>query len=79
MGQAIGRVYVACYFPPDANTLLSVMDRIVYLGAATQVILRLATGESLQAVVKNEDAASWSQGTLVHAYLAADALRVLRG
>jgi hypothetical protein len=53
------------------------VDRIVYLGAATQVILRLATGESLQAVVKNEEAAAWSQGTPVHAYLAADAPRVL--
>jgi spermidine/putrescine transport system ATP-binding protein len=61
------------------NRLPALVDRIVYLGAATQVILRLATGQSLQAVVKNEDAASWSQGTPVHAYLAADALRVLAG
>ena len=53
------------------------MDRLVYLGAATEVILRLATGESLQAVVPNEDAAAWSQGTPVHAWLPADALRVL--
>jgi hypothetical protein len=43
------------------------------------VMLRLATGESLQAVAPNEDAAGWSQGTPVHVYLPADALRVLAG
>jgi hypothetical protein len=42
-------------------------------------MLRLATGESVQAVVQNEDAAAWAQGTPVHAYLPADALRVLAG
>ena len=44
-----------------------------------QVMLRLAMGESLRSVVPNEDASSWSQGTLVHAYLPPDALRVLAG
>jgi spermidine/putrescine transport system ATP-binding protein len=73
------RVGVEEHGSPGPNRLPALVDRIVYLGAATQVILRLATGESLQAVVKNEDAASWSQGTPVHAYLAADALRVLAG
>lgn len=43
------------------------VERLVYLGAATQVMLRLATGESLQAAVSNEDASVWSQGTPVHA------------
>ncbi len=33
------------------------VERLVYLGAATQVMLRLATGESLQAVASNGDAA----------------------
>lgn len=55
------------------------VERLVYLGAATQVMLRLATGESLQAVASNEDASAWSQGTPVHAYLPPDALRVLAG
>jgi spermidine/putrescine transport system ATP-binding protein len=73
------RVGVEEHGSPGPNRMPALVDRIVYLGAATQVILRLATGESLQAVVKNEDAASWSQGTPVHAYLAADALRVLAG
>jgi spermidine/putrescine transport system ATP-binding protein len=73
------RVGVEEHGSPGPNRLPALVDRIVYLGAATQVILRLATGESLQAVVKNEEAAAWSQGTPVHAYLAADALRVLAG
>jgi spermidine/putrescine transport system ATP-binding protein len=73
------RVGVEEHGSPGPNRMPALVDRIVYLGAATQVILRLATGESLQAVVKNEDAASWSQGTPVHADLAPDALRVLAG
>jgi spermidine/putrescine transport system ATP-binding protein len=73
------RVRVEAHGPAGPNRLPALVDRLVYLGAATQVILRLATGESLQAVVPNEDAAAWSQGTSVHAYLPADALRVLAG
>jgi spermidine/putrescine transport system ATP-binding protein len=61
------------------NRVPALVERLVYLGAATQVMLRLATGESLQAVAQNEDAASWAQGTPVHAYLPADGLRVLAG
>ena len=61
------------------NRVPALVDRLVYLGAATQVMLRLATGESLQAVAANEDAAAWAQGTPVHVYLPAEALRVLAG
>jgi hypothetical protein len=54
------------------------VERVVYLGAATQVMLRLATGESLQAVIPNdESAATWAQGTPVHCFLPVDAIRVL--
>ena len=60
-----------------ANRVPAMVERLVYLGAATQVMLRLATGESLQAVASNADAAAWAQGTPVHAYLPPDALRVL--
>ena len=73
------RVRVEAHGSAGPNRVPALVDRLVYLGAATQVILRLATGESLQAVVPNEDAAAWSQGTPVHAFLAADALRVLAG
>ena len=63
------------------NRVPALVERVVYLGAATQVHLRLATGESLQAEIPNEgaDAVSLAQGTPVHAYLPADALRVLSG
>jgi spermidine/putrescine transport system ATP-binding protein len=73
------RVRVEAHGSAGPNRVPALVERLVYLGAATQVILRLATGESLQAVVPNEDAAAWSQGTPVHAYLPADALRVLAG
>jgi len=52
----------------------------VYLGSATQVILRLAAGVQLNALRQNDGSSqSLSQGTPVHAYLAPDALRVLVG
>jgi spermidine/putrescine transport system ATP-binding protein len=73
------RVRVEPHGSTGANRIPALVERLVYLGAATQVMLRLATGESLQAVVPNEDAAAWSQGTPVHAYLPPDALRVLAG
>jgi spermidine/putrescine transport system ATP-binding protein len=73
------RVRVEEHGSAGANRVPALVERVVYLGAATQVHLRLATGESLQAVVPNEDAAGWSQGTPVHVCLPADALRVLAG
>jgi spermidine/putrescine transport system ATP-binding protein len=73
------RVRVEPHGSAGVNRVPALVERLVYLGAATQVMLRLATGESLQAVVPNADAAAWSQGTPVHAYLPADALRVLAG
>src|ERR1700742_2001584 len=73
------RVRVEAHGSPGPNRVPALVERVVYLGAATQVLLRLATGESLQAVAPNEDAAGWSQGTPVHVHLPADALRVLAG
>jgi spermidine/putrescine transport system ATP-binding protein len=73
------RVRVEAHGSSGANRVPALVDRVVYLGAATQVMLRLATGESVQAVVANEDATGWSQGTPVHVYLPADAIRVLPG
>jgi spermidine/putrescine transport system ATP-binding protein len=72
------RVRVEAHGSSGPNRVPALVERVVYLGAATQVILRLATGESLQAVVGNDDdAATWTQGTPVHACLPADAIRVL--
>ena len=73
------RVRVEPHGSTGVNRVPALVERLVYHGATTQVMLRLATGESLQAVAQNEDAAAWSQGTPVHAYLPPDALRVLAG
>ena len=56
------------------------VERLVYLGSATQVFLRLAPGVELQMVMQNDgDHGRLVQGTPVHAFLAPDALRVLPG
>jgi hypothetical protein len=57
------------------------VERLVFLGAATQVMVRLAPGAQLQALVQNDGGhpEHLAQGTPVHVYLAPDALRVLRG
>ena len=62
------------------NRVPAMIERLVFLGASTQVMLRLAPGELLQVVVPNDGTeAAPSQGTPVHAFLAPDALRVLGG
>ena len=72
------RVRVEAHGSSGPNRVPALVERTVYLGAATQVMLRLATGESLQAVIGNDDdAATWPQGTPVHCCLPADAIRVL--
>ena len=56
------------------------VERVVFLGSATELILRLATGASLQALLQNDGDATvgaLAQGTPVHLYLPPDALRVL--
>jgi spermidine/putrescine transport system ATP-binding protein len=74
------RVRVEPHGSAGPNRVPALVERVVYLGAATQVMLRLATGESLQAIVPNDaESAGWAQGTPVHAHLPADALRVLPG
>jgi spermidine/putrescine transport system ATP-binding protein len=72
------RIRVEEHGSPGPNRVPALVERVVYLGAATQVMLRLATGEALQAVIGNDEtAATWTQGTPVHCCLPADAIRVL--
>jgi spermidine/putrescine transport system ATP-binding protein len=73
------RIRVEAHGSSGPNRVPALVERVVYLGAATQVILRLATGESLQAVVSNDEPvlAGLTAGDPVHAYLPSDALRVL--
>jgi hypothetical protein len=54
------------------------VERVVYVGAVIQVIVRAATGEALQALVQNTGGGiPYEQGTPVQLHLPVDALRVL--
>jgi spermidine/putrescine transport system ATP-binding protein len=74
------RVKIEEFGSAGPNRVPAMVERLVYLGSATQVFLRLAAGTDLQVVLQNDgNAAPYSQGTPVHAFLAPDALRVLAG
>jgi spermidine/putrescine transport system ATP-binding protein len=74
------RVKIEEFGSPGPNRVPAMVERLVYLGSATQVFLRLAAGTDLQVVLQNDgSAAAYGQGTPVHAFLAPEALRVLAG
>jgi len=74
------RVRIEEYGSPGPNRVPAMIERLVYLGSATQVFLRLAAGTDVQALLQNDGGQSGlAQGTPVHAYLAPEALRVLSG
>ena|ERR1700688_1147685 len=71
---------------PDApgatedNTLTGLVDRVTYLGPATQVNVRLSDGQVLLASVPNTGASNaFTPGSPVRARIAPDALRILPG
>ena len=54
------------------------VERLVFLGSDTQVIVRLAPGEIVQALIQNQgEAPPYEQGTPVSVVLPPEALRVL--
>lgn len=60
------------------NSMPGLVERTVYVGANVQVIVRLATGQPMQAQITNMGgAANYSQGTTVRVQVPPDALRVL--
>jgi spermidine/putrescine transport system ATP-binding protein len=64
--------------PRGANRIPGMVERLVYIGSAVQVIVRAATGETVQALVQNTGAAlPYEQGSPVQLHLPADAVRVL--
>jgi spermidine/putrescine transport system ATP-binding protein len=64
--------------PSGRNRLPGMVERLVYVGSAVQVIVRAATGETLQALVQNTGKdIPYEQGTPVQLHLPAEALRVL--
>src|SRR6516164_8519570 len=74
------RVRIEPYGQDGPNRVPGMIERLVFLGSATQVMLRLAPGALLQALVHNDGSElALSQGTPVHVFLASDALRVLGG
>ena len=64
----------------NVNTVFQSYALFPFLGASTQVMLRLAAGISVQALMQNDgERPDLAQGTPVHCYLLPDALRVLAG
>ncbi len=62
------------------NRVPGMVERWVYLGNAVQLIVRLANGATIQALVQNAgEQIPFTQGTPVSVYLPAEALRVLAG
>jgi spermidine/putrescine transport system ATP-binding protein len=74
------RVRIEAHGSAGDNRVPAMVERVVFLGSATQVMLRLAPGVPLQALIQNDGSRpDLAQGTPVHAYLPPDALRVLAG
>jgi len=74
------RVRIEAHGSAGENRVPAMVERVIFLGSATQVMLRLAPGVPLQALVQNDgEQPDLAQGTPVHVYLPPDALRVLAG
>jgi spermidine/putrescine transport system ATP-binding protein len=74
------RVKIEDYGSAGPNRVPAMVERLVYLGSATQVFLRLAAGSDIQVLLQNDGSSDHLvQGKPVHAFLAPDALRVLSG
>ena len=64
--------------PSGPNRIPAMVERVVYVGSAIQLIVGSATGEALQALVQNTGGEiPYEQGTPVQLHLPVDALRVL--
>ena len=74
------RVRIEEHGSAGENRVPAMVERVVFLGAATQVLLRLAPGLPLQALMQNDGVRpDLTQGTPVHVFLPPEALRVLAG
>jgi len=72
------RVQLQDFGTTGQNCLPAMVERLVFLGSASQVFVRLAPGALLQALVQNDGLpVPWSQGTPVSVRLPPEALRVL--
>jgi spermidine/putrescine transport system ATP-binding protein len=72
------RVVIEPYEASGANRVPGMIERVVYHGASEQLVVRLASGDTVQALfVRDGSSHDWSQGTPVQVHLPAEALRVL--
>ncbi len=72
------RVRIEPHGSSGENRIPGMVERWDYLGNAVQLIVRLATGDTIQVLVQNSgETLPFVQGTPVHAYLPPNALRVL--
>jgi spermidine/putrescine transport system ATP-binding protein len=72
------RVRIEEHGSAGPNRVPALVERVVYLGAAFQVMLRLASGTQLQALLQSDAGElPLAPGAPVHCYLPPDALRVL--
>jgi spermidine/putrescine transport system ATP-binding protein len=73
------RVQIEPYESSGPNRIPAMVERLVFLGSSTQLLLRLAHGALVQALMQNQGGPPlYQQGTAVQAHLPADALRVLQ-
>ncbi len=72
------RVRVEVFEAAGENRIPGMIERVVYLGSSEQLVVRLATGDVVQALVVNDGRPrDHAQGTPVQVHLPAEALRVL--
>ena len=72
------RVRVEPYESTGENRVPGMIERVIYHGASDQLVVRLATGDVVQALFVNDGTQrEWTQGTPVQVHLPAEALRVL--
>jgi spermidine/putrescine transport system ATP-binding protein len=72
------RVVIHPHGTTDQNCIPAMVERVVYVGPVLQVLLRLAHGDPMQALVTNTgDELALAQGAPVAVQLPSDALRVL--
>jgi len=74
------RVRIEEHGSAGENRVPAMVERVVFLGSATEVLLQLAPGIQVQALMQNDGSRpDLAQGTPVNVYLPPDALRVLTG
>ena len=72
------RIQLGPHSHAGPNVIPGMVERTVYLGNSTQIIVNLAPGQRIQVVVPNEgDAVTYQSGAPVSVCLPREALRVL--